>query len=84
MNAQYLQNIIDEAKLIVSRHDGVHDAHGTLAGISGWYWFVDKGLESRIDWENVEELIVRLRVLDKTGVYPRQVYRPKPPISASH
>lgn len=65
-----LIEIVNEAELLLSKHDGVHDMHGAKAGIKAW-------LESSRDlsnyqpcMENVDYLIRAMRFCDIHGFYP--------------
>ncbi len=68
-----LQPCIDEARRLRDRNNGVHDMHGSCAGIEGWWMVLEHG--GTIDWNNVNILLERMRVCDKTGQYPK-VHRP--------
>jgi hypothetical protein len=70
-----LQSRIEEAEQLRSRNDGVHNMHGAYAGVEGWMRVLEVG--GKIDWENVEELLRKMRVCDRTGVYPP--YQPPAP-----
>ncbi len=65
----YLESMIREAEMIVSRHDGVHSAHGALANLRGWMRNLKDGME--VDFMNAGLMIEQLRIVDKTGVYPK-------------
>lgn len=65
-----LINLIQKAEQIVSRHNGIHHLHGDIAGIKGWLWFFDEGLPESVDWDNIDLLIKKCRITDKTGFYP--------------
>lgn len=67
---QALEVILLEANEIMSRHDRVHAAHAARFNIACWVRNAkDFGIEC-VDWENVEEAITALRILNKTGKYP--------------
>lgn len=64
-----LESLIAEAKLIVARHDGCHNAHNAIWGLESMM------LHSRADrneyWDIAESLMTQLRILDKTGFWPK-------------
>lgn len=65
---EYLECLILEAEQIVARHNGNHNAHGSLAALKCWRWCFEEDKPHLIDWANVEALITRFRLLDKTGI----------------
>lgn len=65
-----LASIILEGEQIVARHDGVHNAHGALSNLTCWMRNLKEGVE--VNWPNVHDTIRALRIVDKTGVYPKK------------
>ncbi len=68
--------ILQEADLLLAKHDGVHNMHGARANLYTWLE-IAKDNENQfkvdpivIDWENVNLMIMKMRICDKTSFYP--------------
>ena len=64
---QRLVRLLDEAEQIVSRHDGVHQAHGCWCAINNEVQWIKIYEDHKVDWENMELMISQLRYIDKHG-----------------
>lgn len=75
---EMMEEVVAEAQQILSRHDGVHNAHGAYICLKTWLVLCREAEGdddfNGPDWSNVEVQITHLRILDKTGQMPHGIY----------
>lgn len=66
---EHLQNIVYEAEELLSKNERIHNMHGAYYGIRGWLSREDM---TKVNWDNVNLLITKMRICNATGKYPTQ------------
>lgn len=63
-----IAELCDEAQMIVSNHDGIHNLKGAISSLSGYRDQCTRGLKP--NWTMIDHLIRKMRICAKTGSYP--------------
>jgi hypothetical protein len=63
-----IREAVEEAKLILSRHDGIHLLHSDAQTVVCMAQCFSQG--EPLDAELLQRIMTRMRQADRTGVYP--------------
>lgn len=66
-----LRSAVEEARLILSRHDGEHVLHNDVQALEMMAALARQG--QAVELQIAENILTRMRQFDRTGCYPRRV-----------